>query len=109
MTERTGHPDELLAGYVDGDLAGDEREAVETHLAGCATCREEVALARRAVAALEALEPAPSPLGLGTPAILGARTTPRRGVLRPRWAAALAAAAVVVVAAAVGGRFLIQG
>ncbi len=32
------HPEELLAGYVDGSLSAKERAAVDAHLAGCARC-----------------------------------------------------------------------
>ncbi len=39
------HPEELLAGYVDGTLSAEERVAVETHLAGCARCSRDIELA----------------------------------------------------------------
>ncbi len=39
------HPEELLAGYVDGTLSPQERAAVEAHVAGCARCSREVGLA----------------------------------------------------------------
>jgi Putative zinc-finger len=97
------HPTELLAGYVDGALAGDERAVVEAHLASCARCREEVALATAGRSALRAL---PVPQGPD----LAARFSPERvasnsSSQRPRtspWAKvapALAAAAVVVLIA----------
>jgi hypothetical protein len=50
-----GHPEELLAGYVDGTLSSSERELVDRHLEGCETCQEEVALAGQARAALATL------------------------------------------------------
>jgi hypothetical protein len=31
-----------IAAYVDGGVSGDERAAIQTHLAGCAECRTEV-------------------------------------------------------------------
>jgi len=49
------HPEELLAGYVDGSAAPDERRAVEAHLATCGRCREEVELAMSSRAALASL------------------------------------------------------
>lgn len=49
------HPDELLAGYVDGSAPPDERSAVESHLAACEQCRAEVELATLAKAALASL------------------------------------------------------
>ena len=41
------HPLEQLAPYVDGSLTGPERLEVERHLASCAQCRSEVAVATR--------------------------------------------------------------
>ena len=46
------HPEELLAGYVDGTLSAQERAAVEAHVAGCARCSREIALASSARSAL---------------------------------------------------------
>jgi hypothetical protein len=57
------HPEELLAGYVDGSLSDQDREAVEAHLSTCATCREEVQLARSATGALRALPHETAPQG----------------------------------------------
>ena len=34
--------EEVLAGFVDGTITGAEREAVESHLTACETCRVEV-------------------------------------------------------------------
>ncbi len=55
------HPEELLAGYVDGTATAVERTEVDEHLALCARCREEVALAGAAVAALRTLPELESP------------------------------------------------
>ena len=55
------HPEELLAGYVDGTATSGERTEVDQHLAVCARCREEVALAGTAVAALRTLPELESP------------------------------------------------
>jgi hypothetical protein len=49
------HPDELLAGYVDGSAPPDERRAVERHVAACERCRSETELAASARAALVSL------------------------------------------------------
>lgn len=46
MTQVTQHPDDLLPWYVNGTLAGGEREQVETHLQACERCRQEVTLLR---------------------------------------------------------------
>ena len=107
------HPEELLAGYVDGALADDERAAVDAHLATCETCREETELALHAVTALASLEEEPVPFGVMNPvtAEVGRRSRgqrmPRRG--RLEWAAGLAAAAALVALAAVGLPHMLGG
>lgn len=99
------HPEELLAGYVDGTLTEKERAVVESHLPTCETCREEVALARAAIPTLAALPEEPVPLGVTGPVLAEAR---RRGERRAgsrfgrlQWGLGLAAAAALVVALAV--------
>jgi hypothetical protein len=59
------HPEELLASFVDGSASGEERRAVEAHLAGCATCRADVRLATRGLEAMRSLPPVEVP-GLAT-------------------------------------------
>ena len=104
------HPDDLLADYVDGTLDERARADVNTHLLGCARCRDEVRLAATAKAALVELEDRPVPFGVTGPVLTeaGRRFERRRGVTweRFQWAAGLAAAAalVVVVALNVGDR-----
>jgi anti-sigma factor RsiW len=81
------HPEELLAGYVDGTLSAQERAAVEAHVAGCARCSREIALASGARSALRALEEVPAPEGIGSLAIQeasGSRAAPSAGGT-PRW------------------------
>jgi anti-sigma factor RsiW len=63
------HPEELLAGYVDGTLSPQERAAVEAHLASCARCSREVVLASNARSALRNLEDVPAPEGIASKAI----------------------------------------
>ncbi len=105
------HPEEQLAGYIDGSLTETERAEVDAHLATCATCREEVELAGRAVSALRDLPEEPVPVGVTGPVLteIGAkapsrepsRAPARAGGHRFQWAAGLAAAAVLVAAVAV--------
>lgn len=108
MTDPT-HPEELLAGHVEGTLTQDERALVDAHLATCAVCREEVDLAREALTALAALEERPVPFGVTGPVLAeaGRRFERRRAAVweRVQWAAGLAAAAalVLVVALNLGG------
>jgi hypothetical protein len=101
------HPEELLAEYVDGTLADDQRAGVDAHLATCARCREEVEAAGLAVSALAALPEEPVPLGVTGPVLTEAeaagRPAPRRRPARERfrWAGGLAAAASLLLVAAV--------
>jgi len=103
------HPEELLAGYVDGTLEHQERAVVDAHLGACTRCRHEIELARGARTALAALEDAPVPYGLTDRVVAEAgRRFERRKVVvweRLQWAAGLAAAAalVLVVVLNVGG------
>jgi anti-sigma factor RsiW len=66
------HPDELLAGYVDGSATPDERAVVDQHLATCAACQEEVQLATEARAALISLPELGAP-GLAEAGVLALR------------------------------------
>ena len=81
------HPEELLAGYVDGTLSAQERAAVETHVAGCAKCSREIAMASSARLALRGLDDVPAPEDIGSLAIQeasGHRGAPGVGGT-PRW------------------------
>ncbi len=98
------HPQELLADYVDGTLTHDERADVDTHLASCATCTEEIDLARHATAALASLEDRPVPFGVVGPVLAeaGRRHERRRAIWeRFQWVAGAAAAAALVVVVAI--------
>ena len=61
---RDPHGDwDLLSAYVDGELAIEERKAVDDHLAGCPGCRAELEGMRRVASRLRSLErAAPPPL-----------------------------------------------
>ncbi len=95
------HPEEQLAAYVDGALPGHERAEVERHLAGCARCRDEVALARAASQAMRGLEELPAPAGVASEALREAAAA----TSKPPWYVKLvpvaAAAALVAVIVAV--------
>lgn len=92
------HPEELLAEYVDGILATDDRARVEAHLASCSVCSEEVALAGEARTALTALPEVPVPFGAEQRIL-------RRTQREARWNSPFTwrAARVATVAAAVVG------
>jgi putative zinc finger protein len=96
------HPEELLAGYVDGTLSAKERDAVESHVAECATCSREIALAASARSALRSLPEVPAPPGVASRALdeAGGRRFDDGGT--PRWyrvggIVAAAAAALLVL------------
>ncbi len=98
------HPEDLLAGYVDGSLTQDERAIVDAHLSACGVCRQEVDLAGRALVALSALAEEPVPFGVTGPVLAEARrAAPRLRPVRQRyqWVAGFAAAACLVLAAVV--------
>ena len=110
------HPGILLIDYVDGTLGPDPRAEVESHLEGCATCREEVRLARAGKhAAGSLLAPAVPPdlaeraieeATLATrernPEVAAISSADRRRPNAPRWLAATAAAAVIIAVALIG-------
>jgi anti-sigma factor RsiW len=58
------HLRDVIAALVDGELSHSERERALTHLAGCATCRAEVAGHRALTERLGRLETPPAPAGL---------------------------------------------
>lgn len=97
----SAHPDEALAGFVDGTLTAAERADVQAHLDGCARCRAQVAQATMAAEALRSLPEIDPPWGLGRAAIeearkqSGRKTNPERG-RRVAWVAGIAAAVVLV-------------
>lgn len=75
----TDHWTDRLSDYLDGDLPPAERTALETHLAGCTGCAEDLAGLRRVVTRARALEDrAPAgDLWPGVAARIGARRAPR--------------------------------
>lgn len=91
------HPEETLAGYVDGALTTRERAEVDAHLASCAECREGVELARAGRAAVAALPEVPVPLGVTGPVLRNVRKE-RPWLTRAGRPVAFAAAAALVAA-----------
>ena len=112
MTQQQQHPEELLAEYVDGTLEPDLRARVESHLATCGSCREEVALAAPAREALSGLPQLDVPAGTTWPVVQRARQRKRwLPTISPRvaWATAGAAAVLIVATALIGGQVLPSG
>lgn len=96
------HPEDLLAGYVDGALSEQERAVVDAHLSTCDRCREEVDLAARASSALSTLPIEPVPFGVTGPVLAEARKASERRQpiwARMQWAVGIAAAATLVLIA----------
>ena len=97
------HPLEQLAPYVDGSLTGPERLEVERHLASCAQCRSEVAIATEARAALRSMPEVEVPTDLGVPALeaMEAREAhhpgPRAGCAAMPFVAAAAVVALLAI------------
>jgi anti-sigma factor RsiW len=96
------HPEELLAGSVDGSLSGPDRTTLDTHLETCARCRAEI---EAAGAARDALRRLPDP---EVPDLAAAVTAELEGAhatvpAAPRWYryAGIAAAAVIALAVVV--------
>ena len=90
--------EERLNAYVDGALDVSEREAVERHLATCATCRADVQRLRELLASATAL-----PKSIAPPRDLWPQIAPRLGGGRrgvPAWIG-IAAAVVLAFAALV--------
>lgn len=88
---------DLIDPFLAGTLAAAERQALEEHLAGCASCREALDDARALGPAAAALSRSIDPPHDLWPPI--SRRLPRRGARR-RWrVAALAAAAAIVLMA----------
>ena len=50
-----------LSDYLDGDLRGDDRERVETHVGLCPECRRVLAGLRKTIGALMGMRDAPDP------------------------------------------------
>jgi len=93
------HPEELLPWYANDTLAGEERERVERHLAGCAHCRAELALLHAMRREVKALDAAPGELVRAQLLKEARRSRLKRGRWMP--AALAASLAVVVIQAAV--------
>ena len=94
------HLDDVLSAYLDDELGPAALREAETHLAGCAACRDElddVAAARRAIRILPvhaASRPLTGTGPSGRPGAVGGASASRR---RAVWALAAAVAAAIAV------------
>jgi anti-sigma factor RsiW len=99
--------------YVDGELPGPVRDAMEAHLVACAACRRLVELElgfREACAEWLLPEPAPERVRAAAVETVGRLVEQGRATRRRRWIgrAGLAAAGLVLVAAGAGGGVAVQ-
>ena len=96
------HPDDLLAELEGGAIAEGDRATLERHLASCARCREQVAMARAARRALASVPDAQAPADIGALAIEEARNRPAGRSSWYRWGGvAIGIAAALVLLALV--------
>src|SRR6185436_3517289 len=90
------HPDDQLAWYVNGTLAGTEQQAVAAHVRECARCRDEIEFLKTLRQGIKMQTADASPGDLGLKRLLrDVKAQPAR--TRSWWQPALAAAAVVIV------------
>ncbi len=92
---------EKLSLYLEGELPGPEREALDRHLAACAACTETLSLLREVAAGLSRVEEVEPPPHLARKIQSAIAEKARNKRARPAWwgswAPALAAAAVVLL------------
>lgn len=93
------HPDDLLPWHANGTLAGEERAAVEAHLAHCGRCRQELEFLRalRDGIQRQGAEASPGELGLKRLRRDLDAAAPEATPERPWWRPALATAALVII------------
>lgn len=95
---------EALVAYLYDECGPTERADVETHLATCQRCADEVLSFRAVRSSLDAWTVPEPTLGLRVVSDSDASSPPRwRQVLRPAWALAAAAGVVLGVGLALGG------
>src|SRR5262249_35411341 len=75
----------LLADYVDGTLRGEQKSALEQHLAECAECAELARDAAGAVAFMERAAVIEAPPELVTRILFEITDGPSRAQVKPSW------------------------
>jgi hypothetical protein len=91
---------ELLSPYIDRQVSLDERQQVETHLAGCATCQGELDQIRAVVTGLKAMPQMAVPRSFALPASAARRplfVLPRQNLVYLRGLAASLAACLILI------------
>jgi anti-sigma factor RsiW len=75
----------LLADYVDGTLAADEKSALESHLSTCEACKELAGDVAGAVAFMERASDVTAPPELVTRILFEISSGPSHTVVKPSW------------------------
>ena len=75
----------LLADYVDGTLAADQKSALESHLPTCAACQELAADIQGAMAFMERASDVTAPPELVTRILFEITSGPSHTVVKPSW------------------------
>ncbi len=75
----------LLADYMDGTLAADQKSALESHLSTCVACKELARDAAGAVAFMERASEVTAPPELVTRILFEINSGPSREAVKPSW------------------------
>jgi anti-sigma factor RsiW len=75
----------ILADYLDGALAAEEKSAIESHLSTCKACEELAADAAGAVAFMERASEVTAPPELVTRILFEISSGPSRAAVKPSW------------------------
>jgi anti-sigma factor (TIGR02949 family) len=98
MAAECGQHRDRFSEYLDGELDGQARAALEAHVAGCAECRQELDALRRTVQAVRDLPAEPAPMGLTEDVLTRLRAeAPGRGAVLVLWSRVLPVAAMLLV------------
>ena len=75
----------LLADYVDGTLAADQKSAIESHMSTCSSCKEMAQDVMGAVAFMERSAEVTAPPELVTRILFEISSGPSQAVVKPSW------------------------
>ena len=75
----------LIADYVDGTLAADQKSALESHLSTCASCAELAQDSKTAVAFMERASEVTAPPELVTRILFEVTSGPSHDIVKPSW------------------------
>ena len=97
MNAENKHPDDLLPWYVNNTLSADDRARVETHMAECEDCRNEVKFLQKLRAGIQQ-DSVSAPKELGLKRLLrDVKKEKRKRVAAPAWMRLALAASVAII------------